>query len=753
MIPIGSNYPTSIDTNQNLFQVHDSLRMQLIEDYNPGDTSITVFGDATIMDQFDSTGIITLTEQCSDPELRAISFFYNSKTDTTFDGLEILPGFTDVIKPANITNVTQNVMALGHNNLKDALIAIQHMAGRQGEAPTQPLQGTMEQRITYLRNLVLTPKAWFTVDQTLGLAPFTVTFTDQSFLLGTDGTSHTVTHIWDFGDNTGPSIITIEEDTVVPPDVHNVLVSDSDGGTITKTYNAGIFSPTLTVTNDFGSDTITFPNMINARYPAPDYATIEFIQGPGQLVTSGLPIGGPYTTPPKIRATINTLINIYVPNTVNSNTGNSDAGEVLDGLGNPLDPISSYIWSFSDDLGHNNASTATALFSIGGTYDLVLRTNTKFGAYRITDYSHAFDIIENVNLWLWTYGTGNNVYSCEFGLISETFKTNGTTPLTLNQDDSFLTGAPNEFQQKKEFLRNNGFTQRGSANSGNGGVGLLYWASGRTSMETASSEEIVMSEYNGFFDTYTNRPSISRPWNWVGLSSTQNLYFILGGITGAIAPSTSPTNQIQDTFNLASLTDSQIAFSNANYKNGANELTTNEVTFDIDGNAIQGNMSVYRSAWLNETGYFLRNEGVGTFFRIISFYGTSGNSTSPFQYIQKLPDMVGSAKLEGQLVALSQGLYFFNNSGSVSAYSPISGIWGTGGPGTNSSNFTMLQDTGVVGFNLPTQTLLAASDGDATAYLSFDYSSNAFMKFTEVDTTFSAVTARPVGTQWQMSIF
>lgn len=754
MIPIGSNYPDKIDTNQNLFQVHDALRVRLVEDYNPGDTSIVVLGDESIMRQFNSTGIITLTEQCSEPELRAISFYYGSHTLTSFDELELLDGFTDVIKSKNITNVTQNVMSLHHNNLKDALIAIEHTSGKKGESPVRPLEGTMEQRITYLRNLVLTPRAWFTVNNTLGLAPFTVTFKDQSFRLGTDGSSHEITHVWDFGDNTGPSIITIEEDTEVSSDTIDVLVKDTDGGTIVKTYTTpGIYDVTLTVTNDFGSDSVTFPELITSRFPAPDFATIEFIQRAGQIVTAGTPTAGPYTNPPKIRATINTLIDVYIPDSINANTGDTNAGEVVDGSGNPIDPVLNYTWHFSDDLAHSNSSVARASFGVGGNYDLILRTDTKFGAYRITNYDDAFDIVENINLWLWTYGSGNNVYSSEFGLISETFKTKGTSPLTFDQDDSFLTGSANEIQQKREFKRNNGFAARGSTPSGNGGVGLLYWASGRSDSESASDESIIISEYSGFFDTYTSRASIARPWNWVGLASDQNLYFILGGVTGSVSPNDSPTNQIKDTFNLTDLTNSQTTLADSNYKNGANELKVNEVTFDEDGNPEQGHMSVYRAAWMGDTGYFMRNEGVGTFFRIKSFYKTSGNSTEPVLDIRKLPSMSGSARVEGQLVTLSQGIYFFSNTGSVAAYSPSSGVWGTGGPGVNSSAFRLLQDTTIHGFDDSSQTLLATSDNDKVAYLSFDYSTNAFIKFSEVDTTFSGVTARATGTQWQMAIY
>jgi hypothetical protein len=56
-------------------------------------------------------------------------------------------------------------------------------------------------------------------------------------------------------------------------------------------------------------------------------------------------------------------------------------------------------------------------------------------------------------------------------------------------------------------------------------------------------------------------------------------------------------------------------------------------------------------------------------------------------------------------------------------------------------------------FDAVDQTLLAASDGDRIAYLSFDYSPKSFIKFNESDTTFSGVTSRPTGTQWQMCIF
>jgi PKD repeat protein len=613
----------------------------------------------------------------------------------------------------------------------------------------------MEQRISYLRKLALVPKAWFRVNKNIGLAPLTVEFEDQSFRLATDGGAcpKPVTRMWDFGDNTGPSIITIEEETEVPSNITDVLVIDPDGGKIKKTYTKpGIYTVKLTVTNEFGSDTVIFDDLINARFPAPEFAVIEIIQRSGQILTPGEPDGGPYTTPPKIRAAANSIIDVTIPNGINLATGRTYGGEAVDGTNTPIDPITDYTWSFSDDLTHNNSSSARAVFSVGGFYDLNLRVDTKFGAYRITSYQDSFDIVEKVNLWLWTYNDPYAVSSSEFGLISETFKTKSTASLTLDINESFLTGQPNETQQKREFRRNNGFAQRGSATSGAGGVGILYWASGRNPMASPTTEQIFMSEFNGFVGTYNTKPSLARPWNWVGMASSEKLYFILGGITGSIPPNTSPTNQVKDMMRLNDLVFSSSVLSAANYKNGADELMNNEVSYNM-GVPDQGHMSVYRSTWHNDTGYFLRNEGVGSFFRIKSFYKTSGVSSEPFMDIRKLPDMAGAARVEGQLVSLSQGVYFFSNSGAVSAYNPTSGIWGIGGPGANSSAFRLLQDTTVVGFDDANQTLLAASDNDRVAYLSFDYSPKAFIKFNETDTTFSSVTSRPAGTQWQMAIF
>jgi PKD repeat protein len=759
-IPTASDYPDAFDSDTNLFAVHDGLRVRLAEDYNPGDTEITVEGDLLILSRFPPTGIITLTEQCSDIDKRAISLFYSNIDTATgvISGLEVLPTFVDVPKLKRITNVTQNVMAQHHNALKDALIAIEEFIGVKGTVDDLPFGPTMEGRVNFLRKVVLIPRAWFTADKRTGIVPLDIEFRDLSFRLGTDGTAGPVTISWDFGDNTTSNISlisVISETSVVPEDAENVLVYDTDGGTIKKTYlRPGIFDVTLTVTNDFGSDSCTFPAFIKARVKAPDEAIIKFQNGEGQTITPGVPVNGPYTVNPRVRAPINTIINLFIPDGENLSTpGISFGGEPLDGSGSPIDPIVNYTWSLGDDLNHPNASSTKASYSIGGLYDLKLRVDTDFGAYRITTYENCIDVVENVNLWLWTFDTGVTVRAYEYGLISETFKLNSNSSQIVLRDDSFLDNVPSASQQKREFKRNTGFAPRGTLESGRGGSVLLYWASGRSGSDPISAEEIRFVEYTGFSDTYITRSEVSRPWNWATFNSAGAAFFVFGAPTTVPSPSTSPTNPTKTILDLTFLTTTDETLTVDNFSNGAQELLSNVASYDDDGNSIYGNFSVYRTAWKDNTGYITRNSGIGPFFRIKSFYRTEGTVGNPFQTIRKLTDMQGPTKTEGQLTNLSQGVYFFNNSGSISAFSDTSFTWSTGGPGFNSVAYRALQDTGVPGYDNTSNTLLCTSDGDKRAYLSFDYSENVFLKFSETDLTFTALGARPSGEQWIMGVY
>jgi len=759
-IPTAPKFPSSFDSDENLFVVHNCLRLRLAEDYQIGDSTIQAEGDSMVVASIPPSGIITLTEQCSDLDKRAISFHYSafSQTDVVFSGLDLLDGFTDVAKPKRITNVTVNVMARHHNNIKDCLVAIQEFCGVKGTIDTEPFGDTLEGRINFLRKLVLKPKAWFTSDKRTGNVPLEIEFEDLSFRLGTDGNAGTVKLTWDFGDQS-TSVISlyslISASSAVYDADPNVLVRDVDGGKIKKTYyTPGLYDVKLTVENDFGSHVCIFPEFINARVKAPNEAIIRLVENTStQSATPGVPPNGPFDTYPKIRSPINTLIEIEIPTGENLSTpGYSFAGELLDDSGEPLDPITHYTWALGDDLNHPNSSSTKASYSVGGLYDLKLRADTTYGAYRITTYEDSIDVVENQNLWLWLYQSTGVVRSYEYGLISETFKLTPASSLSVTRNDAFLSGLPNVAAQRQEFIRNTGFAPKTTTNSGQGGPVMLYWASGRGSSDPVTSEEIKITEYNGFAGTYTARTPIQRQWNWVNFNSNGASYFVFGTVP-SYAPNTSPTNTTKQSLNLASLTVTSEALGSSNYLNGASELASNPAIYDSTGDATYGNYSVQRTAWKDNNGYLARNDSVGPFFRIKSFYRTEGTVGTPFVNIRKLQDMQGPTKLEGQLTDLSTGVFFLNNSGSVSKFNATTSVWSTGGPGINSLLYRNLQDTTVSGYDNSSNTLLLASDGDKRAYLSFDYSSNAFLKFSEIDLTFASLGSRPAGDQWLMGVY
>jgi PKD repeat protein len=770
MIPQASNYPVDFDSDENLFLVHDALRLRLAEDYQPGDTSIVVEGSPEVMARFPASGLITLTEQCSDIEDRALSFHYSGKTDTGFTGLELLPGFDDVVKPRRATNVTQNVMAAHHNNLKDALIAIEKFVGTKGSIDTRPFGDTMEGRVNYLRRLVFTPRAWFTADNNIGLAPLTVEFREQCFRLGPGP----VTFVWEFGDATTSNVSVIHVASNVPVEQVDVKVKDLDGSTIVKTYtNPGNYSVKLKVYNEFGEDTVMFENMISVRHPAPEEAQINFVPRSGQIATEGdaTPTfdrlggepGGPFDSPPTIRTAANTFVDIEVPVGERA-PGLSYAGESLNNSGNPVDPIVSYTWSLADDLTHGNTRQTRASYSIGGIYDVKVRTDTEFGSFRITSYERSIDVIERRNMWLFLVDEADNAKAQEYGLLSETFK-RATRTLALVRDDSFLDGLgefdvtsgtyPVSEQAKKEFDRNTGFAQVTSSASGEHGSALLLYAGGGTDVTPLNSQPVRTAEYEGFSDVYTSTGlSITRPWNWVFFNAPSKGYLLFGPATPEV-PNT----------NLASQSKTAIAYSPSyfattttiqpgNYLNGANELQEHVTSgYDGSGEPENGRFAVYRSTWRGQTGFLLRNSGAGTFFRLSSFYKTEGTITDPFINLKKLPDMPGPIRTEGRLVGMTDGVFFFNNSGTITAYNDVTGVWQTGGPSASSPTFRSVQDSSALNFDDQSNTLLATSDGDRVAYLSFDYSPNAFVKFNATDLTFTNQGSRPTGKQWLMDVY
>lgn len=750
-IPPPTLYPDSYDTDDNLFLVKDALRVRLLEDYSPGDVRILVDGGT---ERFPATGIVTLTEQCSDIDLRAVSLHYASKTPSSFEGLVLLPEFSgiDSVKPKKITNVTMNVVAMHHNHLKDSLIAVQSFIGTTHSTDRDNITG----RIKHLEKLAFRPKAWFSVVSAVGLAPLEVEFENQGFRLG----PRWVRQTWDFGDGSPPVVIRTET-----PDEYSSL-DTVDGGArfagkkIYKTYSEpGIYAVSLVLENEWGSNQVEFGGLVTVKAESPEEASITIVSRPAQSFTPGDLVTG---SPPKIRSLANSFIDLEVEQAEDeSRPGYSFAGEAMNSSGSRIDPIEQYTWSLGDDLPHSNSFLARASYSLGGLYDIILRVDTSFGSYRITKYEDSVDILEARNLWLFNFSPhgGSEVRAYEFGLSSETFKTLGNHTLALDRSNGFLDsygsnpyGSETLARSKAEFDRNAEFVPVGTANSGSRGNSILFWAKGGAALD---SQEIGASRYNAFEDVYESlSPITGRPWNWVALNSPERSHFLFGG-SQTSAPNQNQSFPYRTDYDLSTQSASAaVALGPGSFENGAEELLSHASQFDPDtGVPTNGGFATYRSAWKDSSGYILRNSAVNEFFRLSGFYRTNGSMASPFNTLTKLPNMAGSVKVEGGLVSMSNGIFFFNNSGEICAWNDTSLTWEVGRAGSSSLTFRSVQDTNVSSFDDKSNSLLVASDGDRMAYISYDYSDRAFVKFNGIDLTFSTTKYRPAGSQFKMGVY
>jgi PKD repeat protein len=721
-------YPVELDTENNLYLVADALSISLAKDYTPGDSIIYVAADLVMMSRFPDSGIITLTEQCSEPEKRALSFYYTTKDNFTFTftGLTRLAETPDSFKKSVVTKVTMNVTAQHHNNVKDAVLSIENFVGRESDSTTIPFFGNIVQRTKFLFKTVFTPRAWFISNKTRGIAPLTVLFTSKTLYIGEGIDGNEILYTWNMGDG-----------TIYPNQLENF---------ITHTYTIpGIYSVQLTVANDYGSDMVQFVNMIDCLWIAPFEAIIEIVENSGQKY---FPAPDNYLKTPT-----NTYVYISTSNAEappDPQGRRTYAGAHLTSSGTQIDPITTFTWDLSDTLSHGNSPETKALYNFGGIYSVVLRCDTRSNSYRITTDAETINVIEKQNAWLFNFVISPNVAASELGFLNETFKTQQRTQYAVTRNSNFVLGYLDEERILKEFYRNTNFCAQATVPSGYQGSAVISWASGRNSASASSTETIKFTNFNGFDESYPANftPTFYRPWNWINYNSTGISFYMLGNAVNQPV-FTSPTNTLLQSVNLITPAISTVKnFSPGDFIGAASYLSYNSAEYDGAGVNIYGNYSSYRTAQRGRTLYILKNITVGSDFKIMTFFSTFEGADGIISGFKKLPDMVGPLKTQGQLVNLATGLFFFNNTGSVMFFDTVTNVWKTGGPGYNSVAFANLQDTSVTTYGNENNSLVATTDFSNNAFLSFDYSPNAFIKFNDVDLAFSKLNSRVAGEQW-----
>jgi PKD repeat protein len=700
------SYPFKFDTDSELYLVKDALIVPLSVDHHPGQNMIIADGDIS---KFPLKGIITLVDQDSPAHERAVSFHYGRRTSREFLDLELTDNSVDCFKPRKFTVITMQVMREHREAIKNAIFEIEKFLGPKHKVDTEPNGDTIFGRINFLRKILFAPKAWFEADKVTGAAPFTVNFTFTG--TGNTGPVGDVLYIWNFGGD--------DETQTTEPKIEKLFL------------DAGNKTISLTIKNEYGEDSVSFPDMIKVKGQAPEQALIRFSPQQQQLNFMQNDVM------PKIRTQIRQPVTIEIPQKMVSDK-RTFAGEMIDpNTSRVADAITNYTWNLGDDLPHANSPKTKALYSVGGLYDLVVRTDTASGTHRTTVYPNAIDVVESVNLWLWTINN-TAIRSHEFGLLSEVFKTSSNTS-EIEINDSFID-MPHT-REKFEFWRNNGSAKKNEMKSGQGGDLLMYWASGRDKGYDPIAEKINFTQYNGFADTYTTKDSIpGKPWNWVSLASNSKIYFILGGSLNGPMPTLSMTSQTKSTYDMDSSTIINEEIEYRNYKNGAHDLMKHPDVFDSNFDAAHGYFAAYRTAWKNNTGYIIRNSSLGEYFSFHDFYRTEGTIGLPCQNIVKLPNLPGDNHKDGDLVALNKGIYFFNNSGMTYCFDGSAGTWELVTP----HNKVAINDL---------DGLMATSDLDSKAYMVLEGVNNGFIKFNELDMSYTTLNQKPLDKQWHITLF
>ncbi len=134
------NFPTSIDTDESLFLAVNNLRTQLTASISAATLTIPVDSTAN----FPDTGFITILTGTDITQAEAIS--YTSKTATTFTASARGAGGTPASAHDAGNNVDLTVVAAHHNELKDAIIAVENflgIAGSENFVPKDPATGNV----------------------------------------------------------------------------------------------------------------------------------------------------------------------------------------------------------------------------------------------------------------------------------------------------------------------------------------------------------------------------------------------------------------------------------------------------------------------------------------------------------------------------------------------------------------------------------------------------------------------------------
>jgi hypothetical protein len=355
-----------------------------------------------------------------------------------------------------------------------------------------------------------------------------------------------------------------------------------------------------------------------------------------------------------------------------------------------VDPVVLYTWSLGDDLTARPARTRRGRRSASaGYYDLVMRVDTGFGSYRITNYSDTFDVVENLNLWLWTFvrrvlrRETNTVRATEYGLVSESVQ---------GPDDGRPAGLRRLVvpRRRPELVPAASPSSSGTPGSPPGAPRrparaafcTLYWATGRSAVRRRGGRADRTRRVQRVH-RHLRRPTRPWPptWNWVYLNSSRGVLPVRDRRPRASAPNTSPTtSQSFLTHDLLTLTAATTtALTPANYLGGAAELDQQRGDLRPGGEPTYGHFSVYRSCLEGLDGILPAERRGGAVLPDQELLPHGGDDVTDAR--AERPEVGRTCparrRWRGSWYRSRPGCTSSTTPGSVSAYNDTTGVWST----------------------------------------------------------------------------
>lgn len=660
-------FPDAYDDASTLYDPKDDMVTKLASEWVPGQTTMSL-EDASGFSASGGFATIYIQYETIDIARRITTFSYAGKNGSDLTGVHALSN-TDIPRPQG-SIVVGNIMAEHRMALTDAVIACERMIGFRATEDTE----SIEYFTNTLVQSVKKPKPYFYVKEgTTGFVLDQFEFVDQTYRLQQ---WQNIEWLWDFGDGA-------KSHDRNPVHVYSI---------------PGIYSVSLTVTNEYGSSTIVANNLIKIMGRIHEGGTIQ--------CDKSYAIANETTV--RLTAAWNP-----------SNPGN---------------PAVSAIWTIEPDIDYPNSPGIYVVFNKGGVYRPKVDVRTLLGNKSVWS-GREINVIERNSVWFMIQRPyAPNMFLLEFSPAAAAWKSskngfaaarewNEGSPLSVSQENFTASGALHDFLGSTEAL--------------------ALWAQDKSTMHWATVDALT--------DTWTDGGSRTRGWGWASArtnwhsdtSTNRSQVYVFFGHMDPDNP-TGQSAVALEHFGMITRTWETIGIDMA-----CAGPPDEAILYDM-ANGVDGTSAIrVRSASWRDNAYIMVSDQSGIMNRFCSF--------APITQIWTTLEepMTGQSALnfsEISLNGINTGVAAFGMQSTVSIYKPASGTWAImiGTPGWTMSSEGRIDDKNAIVKS--TSSSECPGSASSLSYVS-GWAFDAFGRYDEMTRSAVALSNRPIGVLSAMGVW